>query len=222
MSKDYLAHRTGGNVRVSVPTQSFQNYNKPLPAHKKIPSDEKIHRKVSLAKRTYSPEKQKSPQMYNIADPPAKYFSLGSDDFLPHFDNTQIKKHAYNKGIMEKCVNMPVDKPPAIKCAKKVQSQINFLMNILDAIQSEDSKKHIKSQVEPDLDKYSVENLKHIKSQVEPHLDKYSVENLKHVECNQVEQWSKDCQTALKETKEYLKQIIATAPIDSLLRRLNS
>jgi hypothetical protein len=32
-------------------------------------------------------------------------------------------------------------------CAKKVQSQINFLMNILDAIQSEDLKEHIKSQV---------------------------------------------------------------------------
>jgi hypothetical protein len=88
MSKDYLAHRTGGNVRVSVPTQSFQNYNKPLPAHKKIPSDEKIHRKVSLAKRTYSPEKQKgsSPKFYQIRDgvdddlgSSPESFSSGSD-----------------------------------------------------------------------------------------------------------------------------------------------
>jgi hypothetical protein len=201
MDKYYVAHRTGGNVPVPVPIRSIQNYNKPLPAHEKLPADEKIHRRVSLAKRTFSPEKQKSPKMYNIADPPAKYFSLGSDDFLPHFDKTQIKKHSQNKDIMEKCVNMPVDKPPAIKCAKKVQSQINFLMNILGAIENSDSREHIKSNV---------------KSQ----LDKYSLENLKHVECNQVEQWSKDCQIALQETKKYLREIIATAPIDKLLDRL--
>ena len=74
-------------------------------------------------------------------------------------------------------------------------------MNILGAIESSDSREHIKSKVKP-------------------HLEKYTMENFKHVECNQVEEWSKDCQKALKETKDYLKQIIATAPIDSLLHRL--
>ena len=184
----YSAHRTSGNVRVEpTSNRSIQHFNRPSSSSRYIPRRRRHEKSVVPRKQT---------EYFRIHKNSTMHHHIGEYPPLPVVNIAQMLDRARDNGRkLDQCATVPVGRTPAIKCAQKVQAQVNLLMNVL-------------GQIEPNLRPY-------VLSSVRSSTNLYTPDNIQNVRCDDFEEWAGKCNDALRETRFFLSDVIKSLPRNS-------